>query len=61
MKRVIAVSVFALFLLSVSAFANTTGRNFKFYVTDNVNGAGIHAASVEVEGMTVCVTTNGSC
>ena len=37
------------------------GQNFKFYVTDNGSGAGIDAASVEVNGMTVCVTTKGSC
>lgn len=61
MRNRIAIAVFGLFLLSASAFAKSTGQNFQFYVTDNRSGEGIHAATVEVNGMTVCITTKGFC
>ncbi len=61
MKGRIATVMFGLYLLSASALAKSTGQNFQFYVTDNRSGEGIHAATVEVNGTTVCITTNGSC
>lgn len=61
MKRIVAAIVVSYFLFSASALAKPMGQNFQFYVTDNRSGVGIHAATVEVNGMTVCVTTKGFC
>ncbi|MBL8031320.1 MAG: carboxypeptidase regulatory-like domain-containing protein [Candidatus Doudnabacteria bacterium] len=61
MNRIAATAMLGLFLLSASVLANPVGQNFQFYVTDNSSGAGIDAATIEVNGMTVCVTTKGFC
>lgn len=64
MRKVIATTVLGLFLLSVNtivAAKELAGNNFEFYVTDNRSGAGVDAATVEVNGTIVCVTTKGAC
>lgn len=64
MRTKIAIALFGIFLLSANVFAaakELVGNNFQFYITDNRSGIGIDAATVEVNGTAVCVTTKGFC